>query len=400
MNPEMLSVVFAKGFRVGAGRGGLKAKGDDVMLLVADGVCSAAGVFTTNRLSAAPVRHSRTVLAGGHARAVVANAGNANAATGEGGLKDAEAMCKLAAEAVGCSADEVLVASTGVIGEALDMEKIRAGIAVAAGNLSSGEAAAEAAARAIMTTDTRPKAALREIEIGGRGVRIGGIAKGAGMISPRMATMLAFITTDAAIAPALLQRALSTAADASFNRVTVDGDMSTNDTVFVLASGMSGANGLTEGSPELGRFTDCLLEVCLDLARAIAADGEGATKFVEVRIRGAASNEAALLQARAIANSPLVKTALFGCDPNWGRVLAAAGYAGAPFDEQKAVLRFNGVKSFEKGCVIADTGELAEAMQAREIVIELDLGIADAEAVIYTCDFSYDYVRINAQYHT
>ncbi len=396
----MLSVIFSRGFGVGAGRAGLKREGNDVMLLVADKQCSAAGVFTTNKLSAAPVRHSRSVLAGGNARAVVANAGNANAATGERGLKDTEAMCRLAAEAVGCSADEVLVASTGVIGEALDMEKIRAGIAAAAGNLSSNEAAAEAAARAIMTTDTRPKAAQREIEIGGRGVRIGGIAKGAGMISPRMATMLAFITTDAAIAPALLQRALAIAADASFNRVTVDGDMSTNDTVFVLASGMSGAPELIEGSPELERFTECLLEVCLDLAKAIAADGEGATKFVEVHVRGAASNEAALLQARAIANSPLVKTALFGCDPNWGRVLAAAGYAGAAFDEQKAVLRFNGVKSFEKGHAIADAGELTEAMQAREIVIELDLGIGKAEAVVYTCDFSYDYIRINAQYHT
>jgi len=244
---QLMSVVFPKGFKVGAGRGGLKRKGDDVILIAAEVPCAAAGVFTTNRMCAAPVKLSRRLVATGRARAVVANAGNANAATGAAGMRDAQGMCALAAEALSCGADEILVASTGVIGRPLDMEKVRAGIEAAASRLAATSEAAAAAARAIMTTDTRPKAAQREISVGGCDVRMGAIAKGAGMISPRMATMLAFITTDAKIEPRALKEILAGAASRTFNRVTVDGDMSTNDTLIALASGLSAAPEIAGG---------------------------------------------------------------------------------------------------------------------------------------------------------
>jgi len=250
-----------------------------------------------------------------------------------------------------------------------------------------------------MTTDLVPKASQCEIKIDGKAVRIGGITKGSGMISPKVATMLAFVTTDAAEGPAVLRKALTAAADASFNRVTVDGDMSTNDSLFLLASGKSGAT-VGETGPAFDSFVGALTEVSLNLAKMMAADGEGATKFVTVSVAGAADSAAALLQARSIANSPLVKTALFGSDPNWGRVLAAAGYAGAPFEEGKAVLKFNGVKAFEKGTPLPKTGPINEVMKEHDITIELDLGLGAGEAVVYTCDFSYDYVKINAEYHT
>jgi len=396
---EMLSVVFPKGFRVGAGRGGLKTTGDDIMLLVADETANAAAMFTTNRMFAAPVRYSREITAKGRARAVVANAGNANAATGDAGYADAVEMAKIAAGHAGCSGDEVFVASTGVIGKPLDMAKVRVGVAEAASRMGSDAPAAAAAALAIMTTDTRPKAVQREIAIGGKAVRIGGITKGAGMISPRVATMLAFLTTDAVISPRALRKALAAAAEKSFNRVTIDGDMSTNDSVFLFASGKSNALALEKGA-EFSAFVAGLTEVCADLAKMMAADGEGATKFVTVRVTGAADDKAALAQARAIANSPLVKTALFGSDPNWGRVLAAAGYAGAPFEEKKAVLAFNGVRAFENGVPQPKTGPIVDAMKARDITIELDLGLGKGEAVVYTCDYSYDYIKINAEYHT
>jgi len=396
---QLMSVVFPKGFKVGAGRGGLKRKGDDVILIAAEVPCAAAGIFTTNRMCAAPVKLSRRLVATGRARAVVANAGNANAATGAAGMRDAQGMCALAAEALSCGADEILVASTGVIGRPLDMEKVRAGIEAAASRLAATSEAAAAAARAIMTTDTRPKAAQREISVGGCDVRMGAIAKGAGMISPRMATMLAFITTDAKIEPRALKEILAGAASRTFNRVTVDGDMSTNDTLIALASGLSAAPEIAGGEAR-ARFAEAIEEVCLELAKAIAADGEGATKFVEVRVSGAADDESALIQARAIANSPLVKTALFGCDPNWGRVLAAAGYAGVPFEEEKAVLAFNGVTSFAKGSPEPPSDALRAAMEEKEIIIELDLGLGEGRAAVYTCDYSYDYIRVNAEYHT
>jgi glutamate N-acetyltransferase/amino-acid N-acetyltransferase len=397
---KMLSVVFARGFKVGSGRGGLKTKGDDVMFLVADEPAVAAALFTTNKMFAAPVRYSREVARRGHVKAIVANAGNANAATGDAGYANAKEMARLAAGYAGCRADAVFVASTGVIGRPLDMAKVRAGISAAAANLDVNAAAAAAAARAIMTTDTRPKSAQREINISGRPVRIGGITKGVGMLSPRLATMLCFLTTDAKASPAVLRRALGAAAEMSFDRVTVDGDMSTNDSLFLLASGRSPAPAIKAGTPRYRAFVKALTEVCVELAKMMAADGEGATKLVTVNVSRAASDAAALAQARAIANSPLVKTALFGCDPNWGRVLAAAGYAGAPFEEKKAVLSFNGVVAFRKGVPLPKSGAINDVMKEREITIELDLGLGKGRAVVYTCDYSYDYVKINAEYHT
>lgn len=398
--PEMMSVVFPRGFKVGAGRAGLKKKGDDVMVLLGEVDCSAAAVFTTNRLCAAPVKYSRGVRDGGLSRAVVANSGNANAATGPQGLEDAAEMARLTASQAGTDAGKVFVASTGVIGTPLDMDRVRAGIEAAWSNIDRSEAAAEAASRAILTLDTRPKTAQREIDLFGRKVRIGAIAKGAGMLSPKMATMLAFITTDALIDAPLLQESLEKAVERSFNRVTVDGDMSTNDSVFLLASGLSEAGRIKGGSDGYARFDRALFDVCLDLAKMMAADGEGASKFVEVRVTGAVDEAAALAAARAIADSKLVKTAVFGADPNWGRVLAAAGYAGVPFDEEKAVLAFNGVRAFERGAPAAPSRDLDEAMKATEIIIELDLGLGSAQGAIYTCDLTYEYVRINAEYHT
>jgi glutamate N-acetyltransferase/amino-acid N-acetyltransferase len=397
--PEMRSIVYAKGFKVGSGRGGLKTRGDDVMLLVADEVAAVAAMFTTNRMFAAPVRYSRGVAKGGRAKAVVANAGNANAATGEAGFADAVETARLAAAYAGARAEEVLVASTGVIGKPLDMDKVRAGLAAAASRLARDSAAADAAARAIMTTDTRPKAAQRSLDLSGGQVRVGGIIKGSGMISPKVATMLCFVTTDAGMDTGALTKALAISAERSFNRVTVDGDMSTNDSVFLLASGASGVK-IAEGTAEYGAFVSALSDVCLELAKLMPADGEGATKFVTVRVKGAPDEAAALVSARAIANSPLVKTAVFGCDPNWGRVLAAAGYSGAPFDEVRAVLRFNGIDAFVRGTPLPKSPPLNDAMKAPEILIELDLGLGNAQAEMYTCDYSYDYVKINAEYHT
>ncbi len=396
----MLSVVYAKGFRVGSGRGGLKSKGDDVMLLVADEPAAAAAVFTTNKMFAAPIRYSREVAKSGRVKAIVANAGNANAATGDAGYANAREMAKIAAGYASCDAAEVFVASTGVIGRPLDMDKVRAGVEAAAGNLGSDVAAAEAAARAIMTTDLVPKSSQRSVTIDGCEVRVGGITKGSGMISPKMATMLAFITTDAVITTATLQKALLEATEVSFNRVIVDGDMSTNDCAFVLASGKSGAAEIKAGTAQYDLFVNALSEVAVELAKQMAADGEGATKLVTVEVTGAADNDAAAKQARAIAMSPLVKTALFGCDPNWGRVLAAAGYAGAPFEEGKAVLSFNGVKAFDKGVPLPKTGPINDVMKEHDITIELALGLGKGAAVVYTCDYSYDYIKINAEYHT
>ena len=397
---KMLSVVFAKGFRVGAGRGGLKTKGDDVMLLVAETPATAAALFTTNKMFAAPVRYSREVAKRGRVKAIVANAGNANAATGDAGYANAKKMAAMAAEYAGCKASEVFVASTGVIGRPLDMEKVQAGVTNAARALGDDAKAAAAAALAIMTLDTRPKSAQREVKIAGKSVRIGGITKGAGMMSPKLATMLCFLTTDAKISAGVLRSALRAAAATSFDRIIIDGDMSTNDSVFILASGRSAAPAIKVGTAAYRAFVECLTDVCVDLAKQMAGDGEGATKFVTVNVTGAADERSAVKQARAIANSALVKTALFGCDPNWGRVLAAAGYAGAPFEEKKAVLKFNGALAFRKGVPQPEGGRLSEVMKEREIAIELDLGLGDGEAVIYTCDFSYDYVRINAEYHT
>lgn len=393
---------LAPGFECAATACGLKkSRGLDLALVWSERHCSAAGVFTTNRVKAAPVVLDRRLLPGSAARvrAVVANSGCANAVTGERGLADAERMAALAAEAVRARPDEVLVLSTGVIGVPLDMERVARGIEALA---APGALRAPAdAARAILTTDTRPKVASAAVTIGGRGVTIAGFAKGAGMIHPNMATMLAVVTTDARVVPDRLDRALRAAAERSFNRISVDGDMSTNDTLLALASGVSGA-AVDEASE--AAFTAALTEVCASLARQIARDGEGATRLVELRVTGAESERQAHRVGDAVACSPLVKTAIHGNDPNWGRILAAAGYSGEAVEPEAVRLWFgegDAVQLLDLGRPLEFDRPRASALLGEDpAIVHLDLGLGDASATLWTCDLSAEYVRVNADYTT
>jgi glutamate N-acetyltransferase/amino-acid N-acetyltransferase len=389
-------VTAPRGFRAAGAACGLKKDGVlDLALLVSDSECAGAGVFTTNRVKAAPVLLDQQVLARNAAsiRAVVANSGCANACTGEAGLADAQSMAEATARAIGCRVDQVLVLSTGVIGVRLDVAKVRAGIDVAASRLSA-EGGADAA-RAIMTTDTRPKQSVARQS----SFVVGGMCKGAGMIHPNMATMLAVISTDARIAPHLLDRALHAAVDESFNRISVDGDTSTNDTVLVLANGLSGYE-VREGET-LDEFTKTLTTVSIDLARQIVRDGEGATKFVEVVVTGARDESDAVRVAKAIANSALVKTALYGNDANWGRVLAAAGYSGVDVDPAAMALWFGDVQLVAKGTPTNyDEAAATRAISGDDVAIRLELGMGGASATVWTCDLSHDYVTINGAYRT
>jgi glutamate N-acetyltransferase/amino-acid N-acetyltransferase len=400
--PDPASFALAGGFRSAATACGLKPSGNlDLGLVWSDVPCAAAGVFTTNRVQAAPVRVCREALASdaGRVRGVVYNSGCANAVTGERGLADARRMQALGAAAAGARPEEMLVLSTGVIGRFLDMEKLAAGVAA----LSSPAALRGPgdAARAILTTDTVAKLATAEATLGGRTARIAGFAKGAGMIHPDMATMLAVITTDARIEPARLDRCLRGAVARSFNRISVDGDMSTNDTVLVLASGASGA---TAGDGGEATFRDALTEVCASLARQIARDGEGATRLVELRVTGAASEAQAHRVGDAIACSPLVKTAVHGNDPNWGRILAAAGYSGAAIEPERVRLWFgpaDEVQLLDRGLPLAfDAARASELLRRDPAVVRLDLGLGPESAVVWTCDLSAEYVRVNADYTT
>ncbi|MBI4788704.1 MAG: bifunctional glutamate N-acetyltransferase/amino-acid acetyltransferase ArgJ [Chloroflexi bacterium] len=395
MLTENNGVTAPKGFRAAGVACGLKPNGAlDLALLASDSDCACAGVFTTNRVQAAPVVYDKQVLATNpdSIRAVVANSRCANACTGDAGLEDARAMAEAAAQAIGRRADQVLVLSTGVIGTRLEMAKIRAGIADAAPRLSI-EGGADAA-RAIMTTDTRPKVyALRFTHYA-----IAGMCKGAGMIHPNMATMLAVITTDVRIAPNLLNQALHAAVAKSFNRVSVDGDMSTNDTLLVLANG---ASGFEIGDLEIRDFTNALTQVAIELAKQIARDGEGATKFVEINVTGAASEHDAARVAKAIANSPLVKTAIYGADANWGRVVCAAGYSGVEVEPNKMALWFGDVNVFARGTPTNfDEADSTRAISGADVTIRLDLGMGRANATVWTCDLSHDYVTINGKYRT
>jgi glutamate N-acetyltransferase/amino-acid N-acetyltransferase len=393
---------LAPGFECAATACGLKkSRGLDLALVWSERHCTAAGVFTTNRVKAAPVLLDRQTLlaSASRIRAVVANSGCANAVTGERGLADARRMASLAAEAVEARPDEVLVLSTGVIGVHLDMRRLEHGIAAlrAPGAL---RAPAETA-RAITTTDSRPKIASTVTNVAGRPVTISGFAKGAGMIHPNMATMLAVVTTDAAIDPFRLERALRAAAERSFNRISVDGDMSTNDTLLVLASGTSGARVEDD---EDAAFTTALTGVCASLARQIARDGEGATRLVELRVTGAETEHQAHRVGDAITCSPLVKTAIHGNDPNWGRILAAAGYSGEELDPAKVRLWFgegDQVQLLERGAPVDFDRARASALLAEDpAIVRLDLGLGDASATLWTCDLSAEYVRVNAEYTT
>lgn len=407
LTPVPGGVCAAAGFSVaGVAAGIKKSLSRDVALLVSSGgEAACAGVFTQNVVRAPSVeRNERVLRERPYVRAVVVNAGNANAGNGPQGEADNEGMARSAAEAVGCAPSAVLTASTGVIGHPLPTDKLAAGIADAAGRLAPGAEAASTAAEAIMTTDTFPKEyAVRFAFADGTVAHIGGMAKGSGMIAPNMATMLAFLTTDVAVAPAVLDRALRAAVAVSFNRVTVDGDTSTNDSCLLLASGAAG-NRLMEDAAgaDYAALLDALTAVSVHLAKEVARDGEGATKLVTVRVTGAPSDDDAHKVAKTVAESPLVKTALFGNDPNWGRILAAAGRAGVRFDPKNATADLAGTRIFEAGVPTRfDAAALSQAMAVKELDIAVDLGTGGGgAATVYTCDFSYDYVRINAEYHT
>ena len=396
-------VCSARGFRAAGVAAEIKYKGrNDVALIVADEPCAAAAVFTTNKVAAAPVIYDRAAVKGGRIQAILANSGCANACTGEAGLKDAELSALVTAGELGIDPKLVLVASTGVIGRRLPMDRLLAGMKLAKTALGRTPAHGLAAEKAVMTTDTKPKQACAQVRIGGKTVTVGGMSKGSGMIEPNMATMLGFITTDAAISPAMLKRALGLAISKSFNRVVVDGDESTNDSVFLLASGKAGNAKIVRGGADFDAFLEALSSVCISLAKQMAADGEGATKFVTVTVRGAKSEKDAARAARAVAKSPLSKTSWFGRDPNWGRVLAAVGYSGSDVVDMKTEVFYDKVWAFRFG-KIADEKQLAKLAKvlkkdAFEVVVDLHLG--KGESSVYTCDFSLDYVHINADYTT
>ncbi len=394
-------VTAPRGFRASGISAGIKAsKGLDLALLVADAPAGAAAVFTTNLAQAAPVLLSREHLraTGGVARAIVVNSGCANACTGDEGLRDAREMASETARLVGCPVDQVLVASTGVIGVALPMDKVRRSLPDALKALGSGEDRGANAARAIMTTDPFPKESATRISIGGRDVAIGGMAKGSGMIEPMMATMLGFVTTDAAVPAPLLDRALRAAVDVTFNAITVDGECSTNDCVMLLASGASGVT-ITEST--YPAFLEGLTTVCRELAIGIVRGGEGATKLVAVTVTGAASAADAKRCAKAIANSPLVKTAIHGGDPNWGRLIAVAGRAGVGFELGKAAVTIGSVVLFKDGRPYDQNAPAAaDYLKGRELDVTVHLGAGTESATVWTCDLSAEYVKINADYRT
>jgi glutamate N-acetyltransferase / amino-acid N-acetyltransferase len=397
-------VATPRGFRAaGIGAGIKRPRPDgttppDLALIVSDTPATAAAVFTVNKAQAAPVIVSREHLArsNGVVQAVVVNAGCANACTGDAGMVHAREMTSETARLVGCGADQVLVASTGVIGVGLPIDKIRTALPRAFAAL--GRDQGPAAARAIMTTDPFPKEAAARVAIDGREAVIGGMTKGSGMIEPMMATMLGFVTTDAAVPLPLLQRALRAAVNTTFNAITVDGECSTNDTVMLLANGASGA---TVDEASYDAFLNGLTIVCRELALGIVRGGEGATKLVTVNVTGAASETDARVAAKAIANSPLVKTAIHGGDPNWGRLIAVAGRAGVAFELSRAVVRIGSIVLFDHGRPHDElAADAAAYLQGNELTVSVDLGSGSASSTVWTCDLSAEYVRINADYRT
>jgi glutamate N-acetyltransferase/amino-acid N-acetyltransferase len=386
------------GYEAAGVRCGLKRRGRDLALIYTVAPAVAAGLFTTNRVQAAPVLVTKDRIGGERIHGIIVNSGNANACTGRQGYEDAVQMGELTEQALNAPPRSVLVCSTGVIGEPLPMDKLAAGIEKAAAAL--GPDGGDDAARAIMTTDTRPKSTAVEVELDGRPVRIGGMAKGSGMIAPNMATMLAFLTTDAHLPSGLLQSCLASAVEQSFDRITVDGDTSTNDAVLMLANGQAEAGKITVRHG-LRRFQAALDRVTSHLARELVRDAEGASKLIEIAVRGAASEEDALRIARTIATSPLVKTAIGGGDPNWGRVLAAAGRAGVDFDPEAVDLYLGDEQVVERGAVAEyDEGSAAAVVGSSEVRIVLDLNAGEHEAEVLTCDLTASYVRINSQYRT
>jgi glutamate N-acetyltransferase/amino-acid N-acetyltransferase len=388
------TITSPKGFLAGAAAAGIKTKGGpDLGILYSEKPCSVAGRFTKNRIKAAPVQWCQNLVASGKAQAVIINAGCANACTGEQGLKDVKAMAQAAAKKLGMSVDAVLVASTGVIGQKLPVDRIVSGVKKIKLSANGGHELA----RAIMTTDTHPKEIAVAVEE--HGFTVAGIAKGAGMIHPDMATMLSFLTTDAKIDARLLDRLLGEAVDASLNMITVDGDTSTNDTVLILANGTGGA--VKAGTKAAEAFVAALLKVCTYLARSIAADGEGATRLIEVTVEGAKSLADARIAARTIVGSPLVKSAVHGHDPNWGRIIAALGRSGAEFDPKKVDLYLGKIQLMSAGEPVPfDKKTASAAMGKDEVKVRVALGGGDFAATAWGCDLSAEYVAINSEYTT
>ncbi len=393
-------VTYPLGFTAAGVRAGIKKNGNlDVAVIYTEKEAAVAGVFTKNLVAAAPVHVSKIVVGTGSAHAIVANAGCANACTGEQGLRDAEKMTEITAQELGCRSDDVIVASTGVIGVNLPMDKMESGIKDAVKNLS--REGSVNAGNAIITTDTYSKAGATEIQIGGKEVRFGVIAKGSGMIQPNMATMLCFITTDAAIEQSLLQEALSEITEVTFNMISVDGDMSTNDMVTVLANGAAENPKITSKNEDYEKFYSALKNICTELSKRIAADGEGATKFLTINVNGAENFGDAKQVAMSVAKSPLVKTAFFGEDPNWGRVICAVGYSGVKILPEKTVVKFGGIPVYTHGVGAKfDDEALRKVMSEKDIVIDIELGLGETSATVWSCDLSYGYVKINGEYTT
>ncbi len=403
MSPKFSAALLPKGFQFSAAACGLKKSGLDLGLLISEIPASAACLFTTNLVKAAPVLLSQAHLrrAKSRMKAIVVNSGNANCSTGVAGAAAAKRTAVDIAKAIGCREEQALVCSTGVIGVPLPVKRIQYAMPALVSQLDATSDSFQKFTRAIMTTDTFPKCAAANCMIGNMEVRLLGCAKGAGMIHPNMATMLSFIVTDAAVSPVVLRRALRTAVAGTFNAITVDGDTSTNDTLALLANGASGARRVRERTADYRRFCVALESVCRSLTLQIVADGEGANRIVEIEVKGAVSDRDADRIARTIGNSPLVKTAIAGGDPNWGRILAAAGRAGAQLDPNRVEIRMAGMLVCRNGCAYPFNERAAHRkLMAKQVPILVDLKLGNGRAQIWTCDFTSDYVRINASYRS
>ncbi|MBZ0157884.1 MAG: bifunctional glutamate N-acetyltransferase/amino-acid acetyltransferase ArgJ [Alphaproteobacteria bacterium] len=392
-------IALPKGFLFSTAEAAIKKPGrKDLALICSETEAVMAGMFTTNKVKAAPVKLDMRKIRSGRGRAIIVNSGNANACSGEQGMRDAIEMAELAARPLKIKPGSVYVCSTGVIGTPMPMERIRPGIAVLAERLGTGTLGDVASA--IMTTDTFPKVVTKRIRVGSSMVTLAGVCKGAGMICPNMATMLCFLMTDAAIEKTALNKALKSAVQRSFNRITIDGDMSTNDTVLLMANGRAGNETIGESSPAFGAFASALATVAYELAGMIVRDGEGATKFVEIELRNARSEAEAEKGAFALANSLLVKTALYGNDANWGRLMAALGRAGIQIREERVDILLNGVKVAARGMATGKDAAANEKLKSKEVRIVVDLHLGSGAAKVLTCDLTEEYVKINAEYRT
>ena len=400
-------VCAAQGFRAAGIHVGVKTHANwkkDVALIVSDVDCAASAVFTKNVVKAAPIHVDKAHLADGKARAIIANSGNANACAPHG-EENAIRMCQAAAQAIGCKPEDVLVSSTGVIGQTLNVKVIEDGMPELYGALAAAPEASDAAAHAIMTTDTVKKEVAVETTVGGKTVRMGGIAKGSGMIHPNMGTMLCFLTTDCAISPEMIKTALLETVNVSFNRISVDGDTSTNDSCIVLANGLAGNETITEKGEDYAAFLEALQTLCMTLAKKMASDGEGAKHLITCNVQGAAGEQSAETIAKSVISSTLTKAAIFGADANWGRVLCAMGYSGAEFDPEKVDVHFTSaagdIAVCEKGRGLNFDEDLAKKiLTEHDIEINITMGEGEAACTCWGCDITYDYIKINGDYRT